>query len=97
MPPVVVVRRRRCRVPTLGVRPATPDVRRRFAPHQPRHAQAVEMAHEGVSLIVVERQPGRSGLGITSIDLHGIDNAEIIAAVHARRAPMVPASASLRL
>jgi hypothetical protein len=29
--------------------------------------------------------------------LQGIDNAEIIAAVHARRAPMVPVRASLRL
>ena len=51
-------------------------VRRRFAPHQLRHAHAVE---------------------ITSIYLQGIDNAEIIDAVHARRAPMIPVSASLRL
>jgi hypothetical protein len=29
--------------------------------------------------------------------LQGIDNAEIIATVHARRAPMIPASAGLRL
>jgi hypothetical protein len=35
--------------------------------------------------------------GITSIYLQGIDNAEIIDTVHARRAPMVPVSASLRL
>jgi hypothetical protein len=33
----------------------------------------------------------------TSIHLQGIDNAEIIDAVHARRAPMVPVSATLRL
>jgi hypothetical protein len=32
-----------------------------------------------------------------SIYLQGIDNAEIIAAVHARNAPMIPASAGLRL
>jgi hypothetical protein len=36
-------------------------------------------------------------IGITSIYLQGIDNAEIIEALHARRAPMVPVSASLRL
>jgi integrase/recombinase XerD len=65
-------------------------VRRRFAPHQLRHAHAVEMAHEGVPLIVIQRQLGHSNLGITSINLQGIDNAEIIDAVHARRAPMVP-------
>jgi integrase len=76
---------------------ATAGVRRRFAPHQLRHAHAVEMAHEGVPLIVIQRQLGHSNLGITSIYLQGIDNAEIIEAVHARRAPMVSVSASLRL
>ena len=29
-------------------------------------------------------------LGITSVYLQGIDNAEIIETVHARRAPMIP-------
>jgi site-specific recombinase XerD len=72
-------------------------VRRRFAPHQLRHAHAVEMAHEGVPLIVIRRQLGHSNLGITSIYLQGIDNAEIIDTVHARGAPMIPVSASLRL
>src|SRR4051794_35290452 len=59
----------------------TAGVRRRFAPHQLRHAHAVEMAHEGVSLIVIQRQLGHSNLGITSIYLQGMDNAEIIDAV----------------
>src|SRR5919199_1217957 len=76
---------------------AAAGVRRRFAPHQLRHAHAVEMAHEGVPLIVIQRQLGHTNLGITSIYLQGIDNAEIIDTVHARRAPMVPVSASLRL
>jgi site-specific recombinase XerD len=82
-----------------AVRRAAADagVRRRFAPHQLRHAHAVEMAREGVPLIVIQRQLGHSNLGITSIYLQGIDNAEIIDTVHARRAPMVPVSASLRL
>jgi len=75
---------------------ATAGVRRRFAPHQLRHAHAVEMAHEGVPPIVIQRQLGHSNLGITSISLQGIDKAEIIEAVHARRAPTVPVSASLR-
>jgi len=35
---------------------AEAGVRRRFAPHQLRHAHAVEMAHEGVPLIVIQRQ-----------------------------------------
>jgi hypothetical protein len=34
---------------------------------------------------------------ITSVYLQGIDSAEIIETVHARRAPMIPVSASLRL
>ena len=35
--------------------------------------------------------------GITSVYLQGIDNAEIIDTVHARRAPMISVNASLRL
>ena len=72
-------------------------VRRRFAPHQLRHAHAVEMAREGVPLIVILRQLGHTNLGITSIYLQGIDNTEIIDTVDARRAPMVPVDSSLRL
>ena len=73
---------------------AAAGVRRRFAPHQLRHAHAVEMAHEGVPLVVIQRQLGHSNLGITSIYLQGIDNSEIIDTVHARRAPMVPVRTS---
>jgi len=70
-------------------------VRRRFAPHQLRHAHAVELAREGVPLIVIQRQLGHSNLGITSVYLQGIDNAEIIETVHSRRQPMIPVSTSL--
>jgi site-specific recombinase XerD len=73
---------------------ARAGVRRRFAPHQLRHAHAVEMAREGVALIVIRRQLGHSNLGITSVCLQGIDNAEIIETVHARGAPMVPVTTS---
>ena len=71
-------------------------VRRRFAPHQLRHAHAVEMARGGVPLNVIQRQLGHANLGITSVYLQGIDNSEIIDTVHARPAPMLPASAGLR-
>jgi site-specific recombinase XerD len=74
----------------------TAGVRRRFAPHQLRHAHAVEMAREGVPLTVIQRQLGHANLGITSIYLQGIDNSEIINTVFARPAPMLPASAGLR-
>jgi site-specific recombinase XerD len=46
-------------------------VRRRFAPHQLRHAHAVEMAREGVPLNVIQRQLGHANLGITSVYLQG--------------------------
>jgi hypothetical protein len=55
------------------------------------------MAREGLPLIVIQRQLGHSNLGIMSIYLQGTDNAEIIETVHARHAPMIPASASLRI
>ena len=71
-------------------------VRRRFAPLQLRHAHAVELAREGVPLMVIQRQLGHSNLGITSVYLQGIDNDEIIETVHARRQPMTPVSTTLR-
>ena len=43
-------------------------------------------------LIVIQRQLGHSNLGITSIHLQGIDNAEIVDTVHARHAPMIRVS-----
>ena len=55
-----------------------------------RRTAGVEMAREGVPLIVIQRQLGHSNLGITSVYLQGIDSGEIIETVHARRAPMIP-------
>jgi site-specific recombinase XerD len=46
---------------------AAAGVRRRFAPHQLRHAHAVEMSREGVPLVVIQRQLGHADLGITSV------------------------------
>jgi site-specific recombinase XerD len=76
---------------------AQAGVRRRFAPHQLRHAHAVELAREGVALNVIQRRLGHANLGTTSIYLQGIDTEEIIATVHARRAPMMSATAGLQL
>jgi site-specific recombinase XerD len=76
---------------------ARAGVRRRFAPHQLRHAQALELAREGVPLNIIQRQLGHANLGTTSIYLQGIDPEEIITAVRTRRAPMMSASAVLRL
>jgi site-specific recombinase XerD len=72
-------------------------VRRRFAPHQLRHAHAVELACEGVPLPIIQRQLGHTYLSTTGQYLQGIDTEEIIATIHARRAPMMHASAGLQL
>ncbi len=58
-----------------GGRPAPRDrdgrrglgIQRRFAPHQLRHAHAIELAREGVPLNVIQRQLGHANLGTTSI------------------------------
>src|SRR3954451_24177989 len=76
---------------------ARAGVRRRFAAHQLRHAHALELAREGVPLNIIQRQLGHANLATTSISLQGIDTEEIIATVHAPRAPMMSATAGLQL
>jgi integrase/recombinase XerD len=66
-------------------------------PHQLRHAHALELAHEGIPLNVIQRQLGHRNLGVTSICLQGIDPNEIVDTVHGRRQPMIPAGAGLVL
>jgi integrase len=51
--------------------------------------------HEGIPLVVIQRQLGHANLGITSIYLQGIDSSEIIDTVHARPAPTISATAGL--
>jgi hypothetical protein len=55
------------------------------------------MSREGISVLVIRRQLGHADLAITSRYLRGIDNTEIIAAVHERPAPMIPADREPRL
>jgi site-specific recombinase XerD len=72
-------------------------VRRRFAPHQLRHAHAVELAREGVAVNIIQRELGHTDLGTTSTYLQGIDPSEIIDAVRSRRQPTIPAAAAFTL
>jgi len=81
---------------TLRQTAAQAGVRRRFAPHQLRHAHAVEMARESVPLNVIQRQLGHVNLGVTSIYLQGIDSGEIIETVRSRRPLVIPAASALR-
>ena len=56
------------------------------------------MAHEGVPLVVIQRQLGQhANLGITSVCLQGIDSSEIISTVHGRPSPTISATAGLQL
>jgi site-specific recombinase XerD len=64
---------------------AQAGVRRRFAPHQLRHAHALELPREGARLNIIQRQLGHANLGTASFYLRGIDPEEIIATVHTRR------------
>ncbi len=82
----------RCRLAQVA---AESGVRRRFAPHQLRHAHAVEMAREGVPLNVIQRQLGHANLSVTSIYLQGIDTAEIVETVRSRTSPVIPAASAL--
>ena len=84
----------RCELRQLA---AEAGVRRRFAPHQLRHAHAVELAREGVAVNIIQRQLGHTNLGTTSTYLQGIDPSEIIDAVRSRRQPTISATAGLTL
>jgi integrase len=74
----------------LRSRAEAAGVRRRFAPHQLRHAHAVEMSGAGVPLLVIQRQLGHADVGITSAYLRGIDNAETIEWREQRRGRIYP-------
>jgi site-specific recombinase XerD len=84
----------RCELRQLA---AEAGVRRRFAPHQLRHAHAVELAREGVAVNIIQRQLGHTDLGTTSTYLQGIDPSETIDAVRSRRQPTISATAGLTL
>jgi hypothetical protein len=55
----------------------------------------VELLHEGIPLPLIQRQ--HAYLSTTGTYLQGISSEEIISTVHARRAPMMHASAGLAL
>ena len=57
----------------------------------------IELLHEGIPLPLIQRQLGHSHLSTTGTYLQGISSEEIISTLHARRAPMMHASAGLAL
>jgi site-specific recombinase XerD len=70
-------------------------VTRRFAPHQLRHAHAVEMAREGIDGCHAEVGVPKLALDHIERYLQGIDIAEIVEIARARRDPVIPAAAAL--
>ena len=46
-------------------------------------------------MVVIQLQLGHAHLGITSVHLQGVDNAETTDTVHRRAAPVIPASSRL--
>lgn len=62
-------------------------VPRRVAPHQLRHAHAVELAHEKVPIHLIQRQLGHASLGTTATYLSGISAADVIDAISVRQWP----------
>lgn len=88
--------------PTIGRSWSTSDIRRklhelarsiglhkRIAPHQFRHAHAVELVREDTPAHVLQRQLRHSNLAVTSTYLSSITQDEVVAAVHQRPAPML--------
>lgn len=66
-------------------------VRHRVAPHQFRHALAVDSVREDVSLVLLSRQLGHTNLAVTTTYVQGIAPAEVVNAYAARPAPRVTA------
>ena len=65
-------------------------VRKRVAPHQLRHAHAVELWREGIDLLAVQRQLGHARLDVTEAYLRSLSPQEVLAPIGRRPAPVVP-------
>src|ERR1700761_1483890 len=69
----------------------------RYAADPPTVDEIIAVMREGIPLPLIQRQLGHSHLSTTGTYLQGISSEEIISTVHARRAPMMHASAGLEL
>jgi integrase len=65
-------------------------IRRRFAPHQLRHAWTLEAFREGMPSHVIMRQLGHANLAITTTYIQALSSDEVIDIVHKRSAPVMP-------
>jgi integrase len=65
-------------------------VSRRVAPHQFRHAHAVDLWRDGIDVFVVQRQLGHARLDVTAHYLSGVAPVELLEPIGRRRAPLMP-------
>jgi integrase len=92
---------------TAGQRWAASDVRRqmsttakaagvtrRVAPHQFRHAHAVDLWRDGIDVFVVQRQLGHARLDVTAHYLSSVSPVELLDPIGRRRAPLMPVAHS---
>jgi integrase len=62
-------------------------IRRRVAPHQFRHALAVDIVREGNRLDLLQKQLGHANLGVTTTYLASVTNEEVVGMAAGRHAP----------
>jgi site-specific recombinase XerD len=65
-------------------------VKRRVAPHQFRHAHAVDLWREDINVFVIQQQLGHARLDVTALYLRGIAPVEVLKPIGQRRAPLMP-------
>ncbi len=73
------------------------EVRKRIAPHQFRHALAVELVLEGKSTFVIMRQLRHANLQVTTVYLRSFPQLAIVAEIRQRPVPTISALQALPL
>jgi integrase len=69
-------------------------VLRRVAPHQFRHAHAVDLWRDGIDVFVVQKQLGHARLDVTAHYLSGVAPVELLEPIGRRRPPLMPVAHS---
>jgi site-specific recombinase XerD len=67
-------------------------ITRRVAPHQFRHAHAVDLWRDGIDVFVVQRQLGHQRLDVTALYLSSVAPVELLEPIGRRRPPLMPVS-----
>jgi site-specific recombinase XerD len=65
-------------------------IRRRVAPHQFRHAHAVDLWRDEINVYVIQKQLGHARLDVTATYLSGVAPVELLEPIGRRRPPLMP-------